>query len=125
MSGRRLERAFGRSGLGEEVRFFDVEPAQSEKAFQEIVGFVLEGLREGAVTVSEEGGKKRRLALAIPPLQKPHPPLWYGIQSPQAPPGTCGRSSPKRARTISSASSPSATSRRKRRCARSPCSQAK
>ncbi len=25
-----------------------------------------------------------RLALPIPPLQKPHPPLWYGIHSPQA-----------------------------------------
>ena len=84
MSGGRLELAFGRGALGAEVRFFDVDPAQSEKAFQEIVGFVLEGLREGAVTVSEEGGKKRRLALAIPPLQKPHPPLWYGIHSPQA-----------------------------------------
>src|SRR5712691_11198400 len=84
MSGGRLEMAFGRGALGAEVRFFDVDPAQSEKAFQEIVGFVLEGLKEGAVTVSEEGGKKRRLALAIPPLQKPHPPLWYGIHSPQA-----------------------------------------
>src|SRR5882672_7199955 len=84
MSGGRLEIAFGRGALGAEVRFFDVDPAESEKAFQEIVGFVLEGLRDGAVTVSEEGGKKRRLALAIPPLQKPHPPLWYGIHSPQA-----------------------------------------
>ncbi len=84
MSGGRLEMAFGRGALGAEVRFFDIDPAQSEKSFQEIVGFVLDGLKEGAVTVSEEGGKKRRLALAIPPLQKPHPPLWYGIHSPQA-----------------------------------------
>jgi len=84
MSAGRLEMAFGRGALGAEIRFFDVDPAQTERAFQEIVGFVLEGLREGAVTVSEEGGKKRRLALPIPPLQKPHPPLWYGIHSPQA-----------------------------------------
>jgi alkanesulfonate monooxygenase SsuD/methylene tetrahydromethanopterin reductase-like flavin-dependent oxidoreductase (luciferase family) len=76
--------AFGRGALPAEVRFFDVDPAQSEKAFQEAVAFVLDGLREGAVTVSEEGSKKRRLALPIPPLQKPHPPLWYGIHSPQA-----------------------------------------
>ena len=41
MSGGRLELAFGRGALGAEVRFFDVDPAQSEKAFQEIVGFVL------------------------------------------------------------------------------------
>jgi alkanesulfonate monooxygenase SsuD/methylene tetrahydromethanopterin reductase-like flavin-dependent oxidoreductase (luciferase family) len=84
LSGGRLEMAFGRGAVPAEVRFFDVDPALSEKAFQEVVAFVLDGLREGAVIVSEEGGKKRRLALPIPPLQRPHPPLWYGIHSPEA-----------------------------------------
>ena len=84
MSGGRLEVAFGRGALPAEVRFFDVDPAQSEKAFQEITGFVLEALSEGAVAVSDGRGGKRRLALAIPTLQKPHPPLWYGVHSPEA-----------------------------------------
>ena len=84
MSGGRLEIAFGRGALAAELRFYDVDPAQSEKMHQDAVGFVLEALREGAVTVSEEGGRKRRLPLAGPPLQKPHPPLWYGVHSPQA-----------------------------------------
>ncbi len=83
MSGGRLEVAFGRGALAAELRFYDVDPAQSEKMHQDAVGFVLAALSEGAVTVSEEGGRKRRLPLAIPPLQKPHPPLWYGIHSPQ------------------------------------------
>src|SRR5256885_11934228 len=84
MSGGRLEIAFGRGALAAELRFYDVDPAQSEKMHQDAVGFVLEALREGAVTVSEEGGRKRRLPLAVPPLQKPHPPLWYGIHSPRS-----------------------------------------
>ena len=83
MSGGRLEVAFGRGALPAEVRFFDVDPAQTEKMHQETVGFILEGLSEGAVTVTTEGGK-RRVPLAIPPLQKPHPPLWYGVHSPEA-----------------------------------------
>jgi alkanesulfonate monooxygenase SsuD/methylene tetrahydromethanopterin reductase-like flavin-dependent oxidoreductase (luciferase family) len=83
MSGGRLEIAFGRGALPAEVRFFDVDPAQTEKAYQEALGFILEALSEGAVTVTAEGGK-RRLPLAIPPLQKPHPPLWYGVHSPEA-----------------------------------------
>jgi alkanesulfonate monooxygenase SsuD/methylene tetrahydromethanopterin reductase-like flavin-dependent oxidoreductase (luciferase family) len=82
MSGGRLEIAFGRGALEAELRFYDVDPAQSEKMHQDAVGFVLEALREGAVTVSEEGGGKPRLPLAVPPLQKPHPPLWYGLHSP-------------------------------------------
>jgi alkanesulfonate monooxygenase SsuD/methylene tetrahydromethanopterin reductase-like flavin-dependent oxidoreductase (luciferase family) len=83
MSGGRLEVAFGRGALPAEVRFFDVDPAQTEKMHQEMVGFILGAMSEGAVTVSTEGGK-RRLPLAIPPLQKPHPPLWYGVHSPDA-----------------------------------------
>ena len=84
MSGGRLEIAFGRGALEAELRFYDVDPAQSEKMHQDAVAFVLEALKEGAVTVSEEGGRKRRLPLAVPPLQRPHPPLWYGLHSPQA-----------------------------------------
>src|SRR2546426_10576558 len=74
---------FGRGARPAEVRFFDVDPAQTEKVHQEMVVFILEGLSEGAVTVTAESGK-RRLPLAIPPLQKPHPPLWYGVHSPEA-----------------------------------------
>src|SRR5712691_5102358 len=83
MSGGRLEVAFGRGALPAGVCFFVVDPAQTEKVHQEMVDFILEGLSEGAVTVTAEGGK-RRLPLAIPPLQKPHPPLWYGVHSPEA-----------------------------------------
>src|SRR3989475_9587789 len=83
MSGGQLEIAFGRGALPAEVRFFDVGPAQTEKVHQEMVGFILEGLSEGAVTVTVESGK-RRPPLAFRPLQKPHPPLWYGVHSPEA-----------------------------------------
>src|SRR5262249_58959209 len=65
-------------------RFFDVDPAQTEQLYEQTVAFILEGMRAGAVTVPDEGGKQRRMPLAIPPLQQPHPPLWYGVHSPQA-----------------------------------------
>ena len=84
MSGGRLDMGFGRGAAAAEIRFFDVDPKDTERMFEEHVGFILEGLRERAVTVTEEGGRKRRLPLAIPPLQKPHPPLWYGLHSPEA-----------------------------------------
>ena len=84
MSAGRLDMGFGRGAAAAEIRFFDVDPAQTERLYEETVGFILDGLREGAVTVSEEGGRKRRMPLAIPPLQKPHPPLWYGVHSPEA-----------------------------------------
>jgi alkanesulfonate monooxygenase SsuD/methylene tetrahydromethanopterin reductase-like flavin-dependent oxidoreductase (luciferase family) len=84
MSGGRLDLGFGRGAAAAEIRFFDVDPAQTEKLYDQTMGFILDGLREGAVTVPEEGGRKRRMPLAIPPFQKPHPPLWYGVHSPEA-----------------------------------------
>jgi alkanesulfonate monooxygenase SsuD/methylene tetrahydromethanopterin reductase-like flavin-dependent oxidoreductase (luciferase family) len=84
MSAGRLEMGFGRGAAAAEIRFFDVDPAETEHLYEEHVGFILAALREGAVTVGEEGGKRRRMPLAIPPFQKPHPPLWYGVHSPDA-----------------------------------------
>ena len=84
MSGGRLDMGFGRGAAAAEIRFFGVDPAQTEPLYEQTVGFILQGLREGAVTVPEEGGRERRMPLAIPALQKPHPPLWYGVHSPQA-----------------------------------------
>jgi alkanesulfonate monooxygenase SsuD/methylene tetrahydromethanopterin reductase-like flavin-dependent oxidoreductase (luciferase family) len=84
LSAGRLDMGFGRGAAAAEIRFFDVDPAQTERLYEEHVRFILDALREGAVTVSEEGGKQRRMPLAIPPFQKPHPPLWYGVHSLQA-----------------------------------------
>src|SRR5256886_1346377 len=84
LSGGRLEMGFGRGAAAAEIRFFGVDPAQTEELYEQTVAFILEGMRDGAVTVPEEGGKQRRMPLAIAPLQKPHPPLWYGVHSPQA-----------------------------------------
>jgi alkanesulfonate monooxygenase SsuD/methylene tetrahydromethanopterin reductase-like flavin-dependent oxidoreductase (luciferase family) len=84
MSAGRLDLGFGRGAAAAEIRFFDVDPAETERLYEEHVGFILAALREGAVTVSEEGGKRRRMPLVIPPFQRPHPPLWYGVHSPDA-----------------------------------------
>jgi alkanesulfonate monooxygenase SsuD/methylene tetrahydromethanopterin reductase-like flavin-dependent oxidoreductase (luciferase family) len=82
MSGGRLEMGFGRGAVAAEIRFFGVEPKESEASYNELVAFVMKGLADGAVTVPEEGGKLRHLPLAIPSLQRPHPPLWYGVHQP-------------------------------------------
>jgi len=84
LSGGRLDLGFGRGAAAAELRFFDVDPAKSEQLHREAVAYILEALKTGEVDAGEEGGRKRRMRLTIPPLQKPHPPLWYGIHSPEA-----------------------------------------
>src|SRR5436853_6391104 len=81
LSGGRLEMGFGRGAAAAEIRFFNVDPGETERLYEQTVAFILEGMRERAVTVPEEGGRPRRMPLAIPPAQQPHPPLWYGVHS--------------------------------------------
>src|SRR5919198_1258070 len=59
LSGGRLDMGFGRGAAAAEIRFFDVDPAQTEELYEQTVAFILDGLRAGAVTVPEEGGKRR------------------------------------------------------------------
>ena len=65
-------------------RQLDESTGETERLYEQTVAFIQEGMRERAVTVPEEGGRPRRMPLAIPPAQQPHPPLWYGVHSPQA-----------------------------------------
>src|SRR5207253_6188991 len=61
MSGGRLDMGFGRGAAAAEIRFFDVDPAQTEQLYEQTVAFILDGLRAGAVTWPEYGGKPRRM----------------------------------------------------------------
>src|SRR3982751_4253099 len=49
MSGGRLEMGFGRGAAAAEIRFFDVEPAESETAYRETVEHILNPLASGSV----------------------------------------------------------------------------
>src|SRR5204862_544436 len=55
-----------------------------DKNDRPLARYYAERLEVIAAYEPEEGGKRRRMPLAIPPLQQPHPPLWYGVHSPQA-----------------------------------------
>jgi alkanesulfonate monooxygenase SsuD/methylene tetrahydromethanopterin reductase-like flavin-dependent oxidoreductase (luciferase family) len=86
LSGGRLDLGFGRGAAAAEIRFFDIDPAEAEAHFRKTVDYILTALKEGAVDATGEGGAKHRMRLTIPPLQKPHPPLWYGLHSPESAP---------------------------------------
>src|SRR6184192_864475 len=49
MSGGRLDLGFGRGAAAAEIRFFDVDPAQTEQMYEQTVAFIMDALREGAV----------------------------------------------------------------------------
>ena len=103
LSGGRLEMGFGRGAAAAEIRFFNVDPGETERLYEQTVAFILEGMRERAVTVPSRSASrmnptassyifsvcagstpKNRISAAAAPRPKPmssRPPLiWSSMQ---------------------------------------------
>jgi alkanesulfonate monooxygenase SsuD/methylene tetrahydromethanopterin reductase-like flavin-dependent oxidoreductase (luciferase family) len=79
ISNGRLEVGFGRGASPIEASYYDQRAAQ--EIYEEGLALVLEGLRSKTLTFEGKSFRFRDVPLALEPLQKPHPPLWYGVHS--------------------------------------------
>jgi alkanesulfonate monooxygenase SsuD/methylene tetrahydromethanopterin reductase-like flavin-dependent oxidoreductase (luciferase family) len=84
LSGGRLELGVGRGISPFEVGYFGVDPATGPERFAETLDVVLKGLTTR--TLSHEGKyfAFRGVPMELEPAQRPHPPLWYGANTPDS-----------------------------------------
>lgn len=78
LTGGRLELGIGRGVSPIEVAFFGHDPAEGADRFAEAMDVVLRGFREHELTHSGRFYHFERVPMILHPVQKPHPPLWYG-----------------------------------------------
>ncbi|HUZ72520.1 MAG TPA: LLM class flavin-dependent oxidoreductase [Stellaceae bacterium] len=76
MSGGRLELGFGRGSSPIELEYYGQDPATAQQAYESALDLVLRGL--AAPSIDFAG---REVPLVLEPLQRPHPPVWYGVHS--------------------------------------------
>jgi len=81
MSGGRLDVGFGRGASPIELELFGVNPAEARDIYDESLAIVLKGL--AGQSVSFKGGhfSYDSVPMELAPLQKPHPPVWYGVHA--------------------------------------------
>lgn len=79
MSGGRLELGVGRGVSPIEVAFFGLDPAHGAEQFAEALEVVLEGLAVDELNHKGRFYSFSRVPMVLHPVQKPHPPLWYGV----------------------------------------------
>jgi alkanesulfonate monooxygenase SsuD/methylene tetrahydromethanopterin reductase-like flavin-dependent oxidoreductase (luciferase family) len=81
MSGGRLELGFGRGSSPIELEYYGQDPATARQVYEEALDIVLCGL--GARTLDFAGRffRFRDVPMALEPMQRPHPPVWYGVHS--------------------------------------------
>jgi alkanesulfonate monooxygenase SsuD/methylene tetrahydromethanopterin reductase-like flavin-dependent oxidoreductase (luciferase family) len=66
-----------------EVGFFGVDFARGVQQFTEALDVIWFGLTRDALTYDGEFYKFDGVPMAPKPMQRPHPPLWYGISRPE------------------------------------------
>jgi alkanesulfonate monooxygenase SsuD/methylene tetrahydromethanopterin reductase-like flavin-dependent oxidoreductase (luciferase family) len=81
MSGGRLELGVGRGISPIEVGFYGADPARGSKQLEEALEVIKKGLISDVLSHNDEFYKFDNVPMVMKPIQRPHPPLWYGIMS--------------------------------------------
>lgn len=81
MSGGRLEMGFGRGASPIELAYLGYDEDSTTETFKEGVDVVLGALTSERLTYHGKRFRFDDVPMHLPPLQKPYPPLWYGLHS--------------------------------------------
>jgi alkanesulfonate monooxygenase SsuD/methylene tetrahydromethanopterin reductase-like flavin-dependent oxidoreductase (luciferase family) len=84
LSGGRLEIGFGRGSSPVEVSFYGQNPEQAHAIYTEARELILRGLTQRTLSFEGEFFSFKDIPMELSPLQKPHPPMWYGVHSVEA-----------------------------------------
>jgi alkanesulfonate monooxygenase SsuD/methylene tetrahydromethanopterin reductase-like flavin-dependent oxidoreductase (luciferase family) len=84
MSGGRLEIGFGRGSSPTELGYYGQDPEQAQQVYAEVLELVLKGLTERSLTFHGRFFHFDDVPMELEPLQKPHPPIWYGVHAPDS-----------------------------------------
>jgi alkanesulfonate monooxygenase SsuD/methylene tetrahydromethanopterin reductase-like flavin-dependent oxidoreductase (luciferase family) len=77
----RMQVGVGRGVSPFELRYFGVDPDASGQRFDEILEIVLKGLTQKKLSHTGPAFQFSEVPLETEPFQKPHPPLWMGVNS--------------------------------------------
>jgi alkanesulfonate monooxygenase SsuD/methylene tetrahydromethanopterin reductase-like flavin-dependent oxidoreductase (luciferase family) len=86
MSRGRLEVGIGRGTSPYEMGYFGIDIQQSLKLYTEAYQVIMQGLQSDEISFEGEHYRFDKVPVVLHPYQRPHPPLWYGLSSPDAVP---------------------------------------
>src|SRR5438105_5753058 len=84
LSGGRLEIGFGRGSVPAELIYYGQNPEQARAVYAEALELILKGLTERSLTFHGQFFRFDNVPMELEPLQKPHPPIWYGVHAPES-----------------------------------------
>jgi alkanesulfonate monooxygenase SsuD/methylene tetrahydromethanopterin reductase-like flavin-dependent oxidoreductase (luciferase family) len=81
MSGGRLEIGFGRGSVPFEIAYYGQNAQERQQIYAERMELVLKAFTASTLTWQGRYDRFENVPMEMAPLQKPHPPLWYGAHS--------------------------------------------
>ena len=84
MSGGRLELGIGRGVSPFETAAYGLDFAQTQAMYHEAFQIVLKGLASDELTFAGKFYRFEKVPMVLQPVQRPHPPLWYGVSIPDS-----------------------------------------
>ncbi len=84
LSGGRLQIGMGRGAVTLEQELYGVDPQTTNRRYEEARDIVIAALTSARVDFSGEHFQVRDFPMVLQCLQKPRPPLWYGLGNPDA-----------------------------------------
>ncbi len=84
MSGGRLEIGFGRGASMIELELYGADPDAAQEIYTEGVELILQGLTRKRLDYRGRHFTFDDVPMELEPLQKPHPPIWYGAHMPDS-----------------------------------------
>ncbi|HZF15290.1 MAG TPA: LLM class flavin-dependent oxidoreductase [Steroidobacteraceae bacterium] len=84
LSNGRLQVGLGRGAVWIEHELYGVERARVPQRYAEALDVLLQALTSDRVDFAGEHFRFRNVGIVMRPLQRPHPPLWYGIANPDS-----------------------------------------
>jgi alkanesulfonate monooxygenase SsuD/methylene tetrahydromethanopterin reductase-like flavin-dependent oxidoreductase (luciferase family) len=82
LSGGRLEIGFGRGSVPFEISYYGQNAEERQQIYAERLELILKAFTVGKLTWDGRYDRFKDVPMEMAPLQKPHPPLWYGAHSP-------------------------------------------
>jgi len=82
LSGGRFELGVGRGVSPIEIEHFGFDPERSQAMYLEAYRVILQAMRGGSLSFAGEYYRFKDVPLQLAPLQRPHPPIWYGLSNP-------------------------------------------
>jgi alkanesulfonate monooxygenase SsuD/methylene tetrahydromethanopterin reductase-like flavin-dependent oxidoreductase (luciferase family) len=84
LSGGRLEIGFGRGSVPFEISYYGQNAEERQQIYAERLELILKAFTVGTLNWNGRYDQFKNVPMEFAPLQKPHPPLWYGAHSPDS-----------------------------------------